>query len=410
MNFNYQFFRDMLKGDGIIWTVYILLSIISIFEVFSAGSSLSFETGDYYTPIKHHSITLALGAMVVWMVHHIPLKFFRLIPFIFLPLSFVLLLTLTIMGMIDENRINDASRWIFGFQPSEMAKMAVVVTVAYLLAHYQREDGCASEAFKPVLLTSGVIILLIAPENGSTALLLSAVVYMMMLVGRIPGRQMLKLTLTVLVGASLLLTALVTVPPKVYKDVPGTHRFVTWRNRIIEFFNEEEVPAAKFDIDKKAQVAHANIAIATSHIIGKGPGNSVQRDHLSHGYSDFIYAITVEETGLLGGAFVVMLYIILVFRAGRIAKRCDKYFPAFLVIGVTLLLVSQAMLHMMVSVGLFPVTGQPLPLVSKGGTSILFNCVYIGILLSVSRYVLEHDTDSNTESGEPATTDIQHHT
>ena len=156
------------------------------------------------------------------------------------------------------------------------------------------------------------------------------------------------------------------------------------------------MPAAKFDINGKAQIAHANIAIATSHIIGKGPGNSTQRDHLSHGYSDFIYAIIIEEMGLLGGAFVILLYLILLYRAGLIAKKCDKLFPAFLVMGVTLMLVCQAILHIMVSVGLFPVTGQPLPLISKGGTSILSNCIYMGMILSVSRSIEKEQVGEET--------------
>ena len=152
------------------------------------------------------------------------------------------------------------------------------------------------------------------------------------------------------------------------------------------FFEKEEVPAAKFDIDKDAQIAHARIAIATSHVVGKGPGNSIQRDFLSQAFSDFIFAIVIEEMGLVGGIFVVFLYLWLLMRAGRIAQKCERTFPAFLVMGIALLLVSQAILNMMVAVGLFPVTGQPLPLVSKGGTSTLINCAYIGMILSVSRY------------------------
>ena len=146
------------------------------------------------------------------------------------------------------------------------------------------------------------------------------------------------------------------------------------------------MPAAKFDIDGDAQVAHARIAVATSHVIGKGPGNSVQRDFLSQAYSDFIYAIIIEELGLIGGIVVVFLYICLLIRVGRIAKKCDRTFPAFLVIGIALLLVTQALFNMMVAVGLAPVTGQPLPLISKGGTSTFINCAYIGMILSVSRY------------------------
>jgi cell division protein FtsW len=181
-------------------------------------------------------------------------------------------------------------------------------------------------------------------------------------------------------------------PASKYRDLPMMHRVETWQNRIKGFFEDKEaVPAAKYDIDKDAQVAHANIAIATSHVIGKMPGNSVQRDFLSQAFSDFIFAIIIEELGLIGGAFIVMLYLWLLIRAGKIAKRCEKTFPAFLIMGIAMLLVAQAMLNMMVAVGLFPVTGQPLPLISKGGTSTLINCAYIGMMLSVSRYVVDKE-------------------
>jgi cell division protein FtsW len=223
-------------------------------------------------------------------------------------------------------------------------------------------------------------------------MLLAEVVFLMMLIGRVPWKQIGKLVAVVGVFVAVLVTVIALVPPKVYKDIPGTHRFATWQSRINGFFEDREtIPAAKFDIDKDAQKAHANIAIATSNIIGKMPGNSVQRDFLSQAFSDFIFAIVIEELGLSGGAFIVALYLWLLIRAGRIAKRSDKHFPAFLIMGIALLLVSQAMLNMMVAVGLFPITGQPLPLISKGGTSTLINCAYIGMILSVSRYVMEKE-------------------
>ena len=157
------------------------------------------------------------------------------------------------------------------------------------------------------------------------------------------------------------------------------------------------MPAAKFDIDNDAQVAHANIAIATSNILGKGPGNSVQRDFLSQAFSDFIYAIIIEELGLVGGAFVAMLYIVLLLRIGKIARGCDESYYALLIIGIGVLLSIQAMFNMLVAVGIIPVTGQPLPLISKGGTSILINSVYIGIILSISRHVYEMQAKKEEE-------------
>jgi cell division protein FtsW len=178
------------------------------------------------------------------------------------------------------------------------------------------------------------------------------------------------------------------LPYKTLDSLPGLNRLTTWKARIERFFESSDpVPAAQFKItDENFQETHATMAIASSNVIGRGPGNSVERDYLPQAYSDFIFAIIIEELGLVGGAFVVLLYIILLMRAAKIAQKCRGYFPAFLVMGCALMLVAQAMLNMMVAVGLFPVTGQPLPLISQGGTSVIINCVYVGMILSISRY------------------------
>ena len=388
--------KDLFKGDKVIWIIFLFLCLISIVEVFSAASTLTYKSGDHWGPITQHSVILMVGAVIVVLVHNIPCKYFSVIPFFLLPLSCILLLFVMGMGIITGDRVNGAARWMtfFGiqFQPSELAKMAVIIVTAFILSKFQEEDGANPKAFKYIMWIIGIVFLLIAPENGSTAALLAGVVFLMMLIGRVPWKQIGKLVGTVGVVLTLLVSTIVIIPPSVYENVPGTHRFSTWQSRIKGFFEDKgAIPAAKFDIDKDAQVAHANIAIATSHIVGKMPGNSVQRDFLSQAFSDFIFAIVIEELGLLGGAFIVMLYLWLLIRAGRIAKRSDKHFPAFLVMGIALLLVSQAMLNMMVAVGLFPVTGQPLPLISKGGTSTLINCAYSGMILSVSRYVAEKE-------------------
>ena len=388
--------KDLFKGDKVIWIIFLFLCLISIVEVFSAASTLTYKSGDHWGPITQHSVILMVGAVIVVLVHNIPCKYFSIIPFFLLPLSCILLLFVMGMGIITGDRVNGAARWMtfFGiqFQPSELAKMAVIIVTAFILSKFQEEDGANPKAFKYIMWIIGIVFLLIAPENGSTAALLAGVVFLMMLIGRVPWKQIGKLVGTVGVVLTLLVSTIVIIPPSVYENVPGTHRFSTWQSRIKGFFEDKgAIPAAKFDIDKDAQVAHANIAIATSHIVGKMPGNSIQRDFLSQAFSDFIFAIVIEELGLLGGAFIVMLYLWLLIRAGRIAKRSDKHFPAFLVMGIALLLVSQAMLNMMVAVGLFPVTGQPLPLISKGGTSTLINCAYIGMILSVSRYVAEKE-------------------
>ena len=391
--------KDIFKGDKVIWIIFLVLCLISIVEVFSAASTLTYKSGDHWGPITQHSVIMMVGAFIVVLVHNIPCKYFRVLPFFLLPLSCILLLIVMVMG----NYVNGAARWMsfagVQFQPSELAKMAVIIVTAFILSRFQEEDNANPKAFKYIMWILVIVLALIAPENGSTAALLFGVVFLMMVIGRIPWKQ-----LGMLIGVSLLLLSIfggiiMVTPASKYRDLPMMHRVETWQNRIKGHFeNKEAVPAAKFDIDKDAQIAHANIAIATSHVIGKMPGNSVQRDFLSQAFSDFIFAIIIEELGLLGGAFIVMLYLWLLIRAGKIAKRCEKTFPAFLIMGIAMLLVAQAMLNMMVAVGLFPVTGQPLPLISKGGTSTLINCAYIGLMLSVSRYVADKEEQKLREA------------
>lgn len=384
--------KDIFKGDKVIWIIFLFLCLISIVEVFSAASTLTYKSGDHWGPITQHSVILMVGAFIVVLVHNIPCKYFRVLPFFLLPVSCVLLLVVMVMG----NYVNGAARWMnfFGiqFQPSELAKMAVIIVTAFILSRFQEEEGANPKAFKYIMWIIGIVFVLIAPENGSTAALLFGVVFLMMVIGRVPWRQLGMLVGSVALLITLFVSVIMITPASKYRDLPMMHRVETWQNRIKGFVEDKEaVPAAKYDIDKDAQIAHANIAIATSNVVGKMPGNSVQRDFLSQAFSDFIFAIIIEELGLLGGAFIVMLYLWLLIRAGKIARRSEKSFPAFLVMGISMLLVSQAMLNMMVAVGLFPVTGQPLPLISKGGTSTLINCAYIGMILSVSRYVAEKE-------------------
>ncbi|MBP3664453.1 MAG: FtsW/RodA/SpoVE family cell cycle protein, partial [Tyzzerella sp.] len=375
--------KDIFKGDKVIWIIFLFLCLISIVEVFSAASTLTYKSGDHWGPITQHSVILMVGAFIVVLVHNIPCKYFRVLPFFLLPVSCVLLLIVMVMG----NYVNGAARWMnfFGiqFQPSELAKMAVIIVTAFILSRFQEEEGANPKAFKYIMWIIGIVFVLIAPENGSTAVLLFGVVFLMMIIGRVPWKQLGMLVGSAAILITLFVSVIMITPASQYRDLPMMHRVETWQNRIKGFMEDKEaVPAAKYDIDKDAQIAHANIAIATSNVVGKMPGNSVQRDFLSQAFSDFIFAIIIEELGLLGGAFIVMLYLWLLIRAGKIARRSEKSFPAFLVMGISMLLVSQAMLNMMVAVGLFPVTGQPLPLISKGGTSTLINCAYIGMILS----------------------------
>ena len=390
--------KNIFKGDKVIWIIFLCLCLISIIEVFSAASTLTYKSGDHWGPITQHSIILMIGAIVVVLMHNIPYKWFQVVPVFLYPISVVLLAFVTLMGVITGDRVNGAARWMsfmgLQFQPSELAKMAVIIAVSFILSKKQDDEGANPKAFKYIMILTGLVCMLIAPENLSTAMLLFGVVVLMMFIGRVAFKKLAMLLGGLALAGCLGVIFLLAIPKDT--DIPFLHRFDTWKSRITNFTEKEEVPAAKFDIDKDAQIAHARIAIATSNVIGKAPGNSIQRDFLSQAFSDFIFAIIIEELGLVGGAFVVILYIWLLVRTGRIAQKCERTFPAFLVMGIALMLVSQAILNMMVAVGLFPVTGQPLPLISTGGTSTLINCAYIGLILSVSRYTayLEEKKDN----------------
>ncbi|MDD6892358.1 MAG: FtsW/RodA/SpoVE family cell cycle protein [Bacteroidales bacterium] len=378
--------KNFFKGDKVIWIIFLLLCTVSIIEVFSASSTLTYKSGDHWGPITNHLVLLMGGAFIVWIIHNIPCKVFKA-GVALLPIAWVLLLI--VLGM---SAINGASRWIdlgfIQFQPSEVAKMANIIAVAKILSMFHTEDGAGKPAFKWILIVTCPTFVLIGVENLSTAVLLVGSVYLMMFIGRIPMRQMLILTAFGIGSLMLAFATVKLVPGEVWNSI-GLHRMTTWQNRLGTHMNDAVIPPEKFDINNDAQIAHANIAIATSNIVGKGPGNSVQRDFLSQAFSDFIYAIIIEELGLVGGACIALLYIILLMRIGKIARGCDKPYYSFLVMGIGILLVTQAMFNMLVAVGIMPVTGQPLPLISKGGTSTLVNCAYIGILLSVSRHVQE---------------------
>ena len=394
---------NIFKGDRVIWMVFFFLCMISIVEVFSASSGLTYKSQNYIGPIVYHTGTIIAGAVVAIVTLNIPCRYFKLMtPFLML-ISIVTLLWVLLAG----TKIGDAGRWInlfgFTFQPSEIAKGTVVLIVAQILAAMQRENGADRNAFKWIMWITLPACFLIGLENLSTAAMLFAVVFLMMFIGLVPLRQLGKLAgviiLLVVFAVSMVMIVghdnsdenqeltkveQIDQPKKKNAVEKLFHRADTWKSRIMKFGKPKPTPQ-EYDLDKDAQVAHANIAIVSSGIIGKGPGKSTERDFLSQAFSDFIYAIIIEELGILGAFAVVFLYIILLYRCARIASRCENNFPAFLAMGLGLLLVIQATFNMMVAVGLAPVTGQPLPLISKGGTSTIINCAYIGAILSVSR-------------------------
>lgn len=418
---------NIFKGDKVIWMIFFFLCMISIVEVYSASSSLSFKGGNYWSPIIKHAGILGVGTFMMILVLNVKCKYFKLATPILLALSFFTLLWVLFAGA----KTNDANRWIsfigIQFQPSEIAKGTLILAVAQILSAMQTPTGADRKACGYILLISTFIILPIAVENLSTAALLFGVVILMMFIGRVPLDQLGKLMGGLALAAVFVITMVMLIGKDRSKEELTTkehlteqvvtaekekaeegffdkvfHRADTWKARIDKFLSHEYVAPKDYDLDKDAQVAHANIAIATSDIVGKGPGNSNERDFLSQAFSDFIYAIIIEEMGIEGAALVALLYIFLLFRTGRIAHRCENNFPAFLAMGIALLLVTQALFNMLVAVGLAPVTGQPLPLVSKGGTSSIINCIYIGVILSISRSAKRKATDNDYDD-EPAT-------
>lgn len=397
----------IFKGDKVIWMVFFFLCIISVVEVFSASSELMYKTGSYIGPMAKHLLILLLGIVLMLFTLNIKCKYFKIATPILLVASVFTLVWVLIAG----HSTNGSQRWIplFGmqFQPSEIAKGTLVLATAQILSAMQTDHGADRHALKYIFIVWACIVPFIMVENLSTAILLSIVIFLMMIIGRVPARQLWRVVAgVVLVGILVVSSVLIfgqdneklpnnsmtekvaqngqsVEAPKERKGV--FHRFDTWKNRLDKFFNKTYTPPELVDLNKDAQVSYANIAIASSNVIGKGPGNSVASDFLPQAFSDYIYAIIIEELGLFGAIFVALLYIILLFRTGIIASRCENNFPAFLAMGLALLLVVQALFNMCVAVGIAPVTGQPLPLISKGGTSTIINCIYIGAILSISR-------------------------
>lgn len=408
----------LFKGDKVIWMVFFFLVVISILEVYSASSELTFKSGDYISPMRKHMGLMLVGVVMMIVTLNIECRYFKLaIPFLGLIAGLSLLFVFAV-GLFSHggNSVNGASRWInlglFQFQPSELAKGTLVLITAQILSSLQTKNGIDKIAFRYITIITVPTVLLIFFENLSTAFLLSLTILLMMIIGRVPARQWMKLVAAVAIGGVVAIAcifafgdseaakaekeaATVTMTEtvadgnttvKTTKRHGVLHRLDTWKARIEKFANGKDVRPDEVDIkDKDAQVAFANIAIASSGFWGKGIGNSVERDFLPQAFSDYIYAIIIEEMGMLGAMFVAFLYVVLLFRTGRIAKRCENSFPAFLAMGLALLLVVQAMFNMCVAVGILPVTGQPLPLLSKGGTSSIINCIYVGVILSVSR-------------------------
>ena len=401
-----DFLGKIFRGDRVIWMIFVFLCAISIIEVYSASSTLTFKT-DYWRPIMRHVMFLLGGLFVVLAVHSCKPKYFS-IALPALPLTWFLLAAVKFTG----TEVNDANRWIsiggVTFQPSELAKLCLIGTTAFFLSKYKNTEK--NIHYRLILIFAAITCGIILLDNFSTAFLLFAVVLMMMFIGQVPFKKLFVIVATCVFAGGLFVTAINVIPEKVFQDYWS--RPLTWKTRAPAIFDRDTWRAQKeseknalksgaYEVtDTNYQVTQANIAVARGRIFGKFPGNSRQRDFLPQAYSDFIFAITIEELGLAGGIFVLSLYVFLFIRAGIIAGRCDKLFPKLLVMGCALTIVLQALANMAVAVSLIPVTGQPLPLVSRGGTSTLVTCAFFGIILSVSRYENERGIHREEEISE----------
>ena len=376
--------RILFKGDKVIWVVFITLCAISWVEVFSATSRQTYASGNYWSPIIKHSGFLVGGIFVAWFIHNLKAQWIDKFSKTIYWLGFIGLLWAQFMG----TRLNDSARWIsimgITFQPMEIAKMGLVMMTARILAKNQDEDGTNSRAFVDIIKYSVLPVALILKENFSSAFILSVTIFLMMFVGRVPKRLLLRTLGVGFVLGAIGITAVMMTPESVKSSSFGS-KVITWQHRIKDAFNSKPVTAEEYDENENEQKTYSHIAVASSHLIGCGPGNSIQRDFIPHAYSDYIFAVIIEELGLLSAIGVMLLYLTLLYSCGKIAKKCDDPYTAFLSMGIGMIIVMQALLHMYISVGNF-VTGQPLPLMSQGGTSFLINSIYVGFLLCISRY------------------------
>lgn len=379
-NLNQQY----LRGDKVIWAVVGLLALLSVMVVFSSSDALvyKFQGGNFMYYFLRHSGFLLSGFAIMIVVHRMKYTYFSRLSQILLYVSIPLLLLTLIRG---EN-IHSASRWLTipvinqSFQTSDFAKLALIMYLARTVAVKQDELGSFRSTLIHLFLPTLIVCGLILPANLSTATVLFIASCFLMFIGRVPIKWMATMILSGVVGLVLLIGTC-SVGDAVIGDTVVCERCETWKNRIFNFQDHSSRAAQEGNY----QVQQSKIAIATGGVLGKGPGNSVQRNVLPHPYSDFIFAIVIEEYGMIGGLVVVMLYLILLFRAIKVAHNCPRTFGALLALGICFSLVLQAFVNMAVAVNLVPVTGQPLPMLSMGGTSIWFTSLAIGIVLSVSK-------------------------
>uniref|UniRef100_UPI004048DE67 FtsW/RodA/SpoVE family cell cycle protein n=1 Tax=Algoriphagus sp. TaxID=1872435 RepID=UPI004048DE67 len=374
---------EHFKGDPIIWAIVILLSMFSILVVYSATGTLVYKAKEVNTEqyLLRHSMLVIASLVVMWLAHKIPYRKYALYARLFMFLSIPLLVVTYLFG----SNINEANRWLMipvinqAFQPSDLAKLSLIAALAAMLAKRQNNIKDVTRTLLPITISIGIICALIGMANMSTAILLLITCLLIMFIGRVPLKQLALVVTVGLIGLSIAM--------------------MTGQRRGTFFTRIEAFMASKNDDSKVPfQAEQSYIAIATGGITGKGPGNSEQRNTLPHPYSDFIYAIIIEEYGMVGGVSVLFLYLALLYRGMRIVANSNKAFGGLLSAGLSFALVIQALVNMAVAVGLGPITGLPLPLLSMGGTSLIFTGTALGIILSVSRG--DHQDEASASADE----------
>jgi cell division protein FtsW len=378
-----------IKGDKVIWIIVLLFSLISVIEVYSAVAQLAskYKGGNTGYYLVKHSLIIGFGLVLMYMVHRVRFTYFSRLSQIAVWCAAPLLLYTLLKGV----SAGGASRWLeipgtgLTFQTSDFAKLALIVYVARVLSIRQGDFPDFRSVVIHLLLPVGVICGLILPANFSTAALLGFTCFLLMFIGKVPLKYLLRISGVGIAALGLLVLIIMEKPDWI-------PRGQTWKSRIERWWSG--------DSEDNYQAEQAKIAIGTSSLVwGKGPGNSTQRGFMPQASSDMIFAIIVEELGLLAGGFIILLYVIFLFRGIRIAQRSDRLFGTLAAFGLCFSLVIQAVVNMAVAVGLFPVTGQPLPMISMGGTSIWFTSITIGVILSVSRSGEKDEPETSTIDG-----------
>ncbi|MDB5255651.1 MAG: ftsW [Chitinophagaceae bacterium] len=364
-----------LKGDPVMWAIIILLSLVSIMVVYSASGSLAYRKHDGNTEhyLTKHAMLMFMSFVVMWLAHKLNYKYYARLS----KLGVLISIPMLVFAFAFGSRINEAGRWIMiplinqSFQPSDFAKLSLIAYMAALLARNQNNIEDWKKSFIPVLIYSGLICGLISLANISTALILFTTCMLIMFIGRVPMKYLMMLGL---LGILMVGTMAVFVGERIKTAIARV--------------TSDELPY---------QAEQSYIAIWNGGILGKGPGNSAQKNFLPHPYSDFIYSIIIEEYGFVGGLFILFLYLALLYRGMKVAANSDRAFGGLLSAGLSFGLVIQALINMGVAVGVGPITGQPLPLLSMGGTSLLFTGLSLGIILSVSRGDITEEVATSNE-------------